>query len=59
MENDRNINYKAIAGLKLSDLKAQKKTVALKKLCNIPLSYEEVLKENFEVSGLKNLKSFE
>lgn len=40
MENDQGTNYKAIARLKLSDLKAQKKTVPLKKLCNIPLSYE-------------------
>lgn len=48
METQTLSNYKAISSLKLFDLKAQKKTIPLKKFCNIPLTHEEMLKENFD-----------
>lgn len=48
MESKGGNNYKALSNLKLYDLKAQKKTVALKKFCNLPLTEVEELKDNFE-----------
>lgn len=44
MESNKKYQFKAIAALKLIDLKAAKKTVPFKKFCNLPLSYEEELK---------------
>lgn len=41
MENNKNAQFKAIARLKLYDIKAQKKTIPFKKFNNLPLSMEE------------------
>lgn len=49
MENNKNIRFKAVTRLNIFDIKAQKKTIPYKKFCNIPLSYEEQLKENFDM----------